>query len=252
MDRQPGREPRPRTTEVIHSPNFTILVNPLVSNRQDIRQLVEEVKNGIPSSWIALEDPRWIRSVAKKVEPVYGQWQDSAKNPRFFAKSRSMGSPAWVKHAKEIAERQLSKFGFSRRESYAFASLVNEINLTPKIKAILASGKAKELAAKYSIEEITFVEPLIGLTNKATGQKIMIYDFIEGHNFSATNEVSPTDFPLDKRRQFVFDLTDLFQENGINPGDIDREQFMFGKTNPRRLYLIDIEGYHTTPPHHSE
>ncbi|MBI4079020.1 MAG: hypothetical protein HY429_01855 [Candidatus Levybacteria bacterium] len=246
MDKQPEREPQPRTTEIIHSPNFTVLINPSVSHRQDVRELVEEVKNGIPSSWLAREDPSWRRDIAREVDPDYGQWIDNENRPRFFAKTRTMGMPTWVAYAKKMERGDVSDFGFSRRAHYAFASLLNEINLSPKIKAALNHKEVKELAVKYGMEEITFIEPLIGLINKVTGQKIMVYDFIDAQPFSTKT----TGLPYKEASSFVLQLNYILEDkSGTINEELGGAQLMVDKVNPKKLYLIDIEGYHAVPKH---
>lgn len=256
MDKQPRGEPRIRTAEIIRNANFTALVNPSVAHRQDVRQLIGDLKDGIPPSWTAVEDPRWKRNQveADPIELDFAQWVDNKDHPHFFAKARSMGTPAWVRPTKDMDKNYLSDFGFTKREHYSFASLRNEINLAQKIKESLASKEAKKLADGFDIEEITFVEPLVGLINRTTGQKIMVYDFIEGYGLSDLPELSQLEFNQRKEKigrydDFAYGLYKLFVSHGIRAVDLRAAQFLFDKANPRMLYLIDIEGYHTIPQH---
>jgi hypothetical protein len=165
---------------------------------------------------------------------------DQLPRANFVAKLKTVVTPSQMKE--RIANNDWSG-NYDERTIRALYSLSNEIILGQRIQKIFKDNAEylKELAEKIGYGTVQLAEPLVGLMEKETGNKIMIYENIRGLPPLFPDEVSSVRDALRK----------LFENNGIKPTDLLSRQFMlpsFLSIDERKntpIHLIDIEGYTT-------
>lgn len=121
------------------------------------------------------------------------------------------------------------------RGRYALESVLSEISLSRKIKQIISSEKAQELARQYGFESFIFSEPIGAFINRESHNKFLVYRHIMDGDF--LNEDFKLPFLVTKLRHIFFN-------NGINPNDLRSDQFMISEKDGKyTLILIDVEMY---------
>lgn len=250
------QSPQTRRPEIIHREKYDVLINTGYANQSIARTLAAEVQDGLPDSWSKYV-PQYLLDRHPPTSDFIQNlklYVDNPAAPKFFAKRRVNTSPQRVHRAREQAEFRPGDW--NRQQQFAFNSLLNEFRMTPLVKTALDSPAAQAIATKYGFTDIKLVEPILGLIERATGIKIMIYDFLSADqprdkpNPPSKNklaELSSVNWDI----FLIYELGRLFKNNNINPTDIDTTQLMSSKddgTNNFRLYLYDIEGYVPNPP----
>jgi hypothetical protein len=110
--------------------------------------------------------------------------------------------------------------------------------LSKKVRELINSNAAQELAKKYNFEGINFSEPIIAINDKKSHRKYLVYRPILGHSVDEDNLVI---------EKFAKELKQLFLLNGLTPNDLQARQFMTSNESGKDyINLIDIEAYRET------
>ena len=215
-------------------------------------------------------DPEKIRTILEKLKGYPDLWRfkppyinprdDGDYNPRPGSESvRTSGFlyDQWpranfvAKHKTVVTASQMKRRidtndwsgKYDERTIRALYSLSNEIILGQRIQKIFKNNEEylKELAGKVGYGTIQLAEPLVGLMEKKTENKIMIYENIAGLPPLFPTEIDPVRDALSL----------LFENNGIRPTDLLNRQFLlpsYMSIDDRKkmpVHLIDIEAYTT-------
>ena len=226
--------------EIRHNNNFDVIVNMSADDLSQTLNLAKMVENGIPTSWVNY-DPR---PKTHQIDPDYTSHQDQffvddLTSPQFIAKIRH--------HTSLTPHVDLSKAGNDesiRNFLLSGNSLLNEFKVSRRIKDILRTAQAKQIAMDFGYEDIVFVEPLVGLIDKRSRQKIIVYNFVKGFDIFeseyAWERIGDSDDPHSVENQ----LGALFAEHGISGRDFGGHQFVLNKNDVRGteiLYIVDAE-----------
>ena len=102
---------------------------------------------------------------------------------------------------------------------------------------------------KYGFDSLSVTEPLLGVIDKATSKKMVVFDFIKGDSLETVWSwlVKPSLFTIRRDRYapaFVGDLQRLFKDRGVSSVDLQPRHILLDTNgNKRNLFLIDMEGY---------
>jgi len=204
------------TWETRHLEAFDVVVN-LDAQIPDVEGLVNRVGNGI-GDWPSIEQ--------KGTNKLF---VDDLALPSLFAKKRYWST---------LAGRRRLKTAYDPKSSNpATQSLMSEMVLSPRIKELMASEGATEIATRYGIDEFRYVEPLIGLVERNTKSKYMIYNFING-------EILPTHYA--RYAGLVTEIIKFLSSNGIYPYDmVLDDNFILEERDGRKIaHLIDTEKFY--------
>jgi hypothetical protein len=210
----------PRTIEIRHGPRFDVILNLTAENQLQVRDLAGFVGNGIPSSW-----PTWYSDL---------RHVDRSEDPQFFAKTRLYsGSDS----SKNLLDGNPKRSTIGRKVVNALNSIVSEISLSPRIVEILKRDEVSHIAKMNGFDRIEFVEPLVGLIDRESGIKTLVYRFVSGRWPS-----------VDSEYKALINITEalrpLFKANGVLPVDLGAEQLLIGSgENNKVVYLLDSERY---------
>ena len=136
-----------------------------------------------------------------------------------------------------------------KREELAVNSLVSEIRLAPKIREAVSGDELKDiLHYGYSLPGITYVEPIMGVIDRANADdpryadKIMIYPYIPDTMALDTEEgLSAAGLYKYPVEVVVDELTEQLKNNGVRSNDLHPVQLLVDPD--KNLYLIDTEAY---------
>lgn len=234
---------KPHPIEILHFENYDALVNNRVDgDPQRVQQLLEQVCDGVPTTWVPLKgQPRVLPNI----------FLDNPSEPQFVAKKRKVLEQEFVREA-FTTPRDAWHYAFPKREILAYNSLAHEIQLAPRIKRILDLYEAKLIAANHGYIDIRYVEPIIGIINRQTGEKTMFYDYVDGDDFAhAVGNRNKREEEI-KIQNFSFKIYQLFIQHDVYPEDLWPRQFIYPHNNQmgKPVYLIDTEGFYETkhPP----
>lgn len=132
----------------------------------------------------------------------------------------------------------------SYEEYFAFKtnSLINEIRLSPKIRDLLGTDEAHGIAKRYGFAGISFVEPLIGVIDRPSGNKYTVYPWIQPDYSGDTWKHISSDG--NARYGFLKRIKELLEGHGIEVDDFNIGQFLpEAREDGYYLNLIDIEAY---------
>jgi hypothetical protein len=221
-------EPVIRKTEVIHYPACDILLNTAVPNIADVRNLAAQLSDGFPKTWKRLP----------KNENIF---LDNPSAPKYVGKKRKYVSPHAIK---ELHRDKLAIPQYFRSMQHAYNTIANEIVLSSEIDHIVSSSEAQEIAKANGFADITYIMPLLGIVEKASQAKSMIYPFVEGESYELKKETVDGPFKSLSTSTLVPSLRALFHRAIINPTDLGVSQFMIHTNETgQHLYLLDTEGY---------
>lgn len=211
-------------------------------------RIILEKLQGYPDSWPykppdinPRDDGQYNPKPGSEFVRTSGFLYDQLPRANFIAKHKTVVTPSEMK--RRIANNDW-RGNYDERTIRALYSLSNEIILGQRIQKIFKDNAEylKELAGKVGYGTVQLAEPLVGLMEKETENKIMIYENIWG---------LPPLFPAEFYS--VRDaLSKLFENNGIRPTDLLTRQLLvpsFLSIDERKntpIHLIDIEGYTTT------
>jgi hypothetical protein len=241
-----------KTVEVLHFGGYDVVLNTSHPDKERVRELLKTVKNGIPPTWrpyVVGEDDE------EKMEQGRGSeintLVDNEVNPRFFAKRRAninfygIGKRA---SSNTIGEEEIVS-RLHRRKGNVYNSIVSEFALTPKIISILGSKRVVDIVSNYGFSSIRYVAPILGLIQRSTGEKTVIYDYVDADDWFTSHDTKIRENKIvklgDKGEGLCDELVVLFKNHGIFPGDFGDHQLMSSRDPDGSyfLYLIDSEGY---------
>ncbi len=236
------------SVEIVRNGNFDVLLNAHHPDQQKVKHLAEVFKNGLPQNWAPFD----TRSLEDDDAPI-STYVDQTDGPSFFCKVRQKVNPIRLKQVQSGEEDG------NIRALNAYHSLVNEIALAEEVKRVLDMPEAKEVVKSYGFEDVTFIEPLVGINDRENERKLMVYDFVTGdrgfekpepgktnkmHELHFTENINHTDYLSD---EMGLKLRAVFRAQGIEAEDLEGHQFFSSKddgTGKFKLYLYDIEGYY--------
>ena len=248
-----GLKEATRTKEIVHFHNADAILNLDAEDSASARSLAEVLSDGIPESWSSL-----LRD--EKVIAYIGEHEGK----KYISKIKYSTDSDAIKEVQEDLARDKDEYGdqYARevaRARYRATSVTGELSLAPRVKRIVAQDQIQELVKPLGFKTITYVEPVLAIIDKQTGQKSIIYPFIEGTETllestgnaeGATEPLDSTDklnwWPeekeQDKLRDRYADLSeafkDVFYANGIEPNDLGAHQIL---VKGDELYLVDAE-----------
>ncbi|MBI1871900.1 hypothetical protein HYS10_00610 [Candidatus Collierbacteria bacterium] len=197
-----GEAPKP--VEVLHIGDYDVVLNNTAVDQDSVRRLVQEIRSNLGSGKKPLDG--WIQNekrdrlkIDKQDKPRYfakEKWSDTETLKRFIDFSHGIRDDAWRAELKQ--------------EFYKFNSLLREVSLSPKVRALMESEDAQEIARKYGYSSIRFLEPLIGFIDKKSGKKTVIYYYVDGESFRPQDDL-------------IEGLATIFRNNGIEPYDRNLE-----------------------------
>ena len=240
---QPEQSQRP--VEIIHFRERDVIINNDSEYAHLGHQLAELFKDGVPEDWQPLgptqdeydeiDEPDHPALFGPKTGSALGE----VAGVRFMVKPKYAGGIKNYNKRKEPPEYPDYTHEWSIKMARLFNSVLNEIAIAPQVKSITASHEAQELARKYGYKSVRFIEPIIAIIDKKTGDKSLVYEYIEDAQSMSLNIPTPR-YWLDNK--FVTEFDHLLWRNGIESNDHGGEQqFIFDKK--KNLYHIDAESY---------
>ncbi len=212
-----------RNIDVLHYPSVDILVN----NDADLAAwaplLTEEFKEGLPADWEELSDKKKI-------------FTKMLAEQRFIAKTRTRRNP-----------RDLSIL-HGPSSVNAFNSVFNELTLAPLVRRVLEEEPVQTAVKSAGFQKLEFIEPIIAVLDRATGDKIVVYEYAPGEPRITKIIRSTTDGTVERGQALERSLTmvrflrEQLKSAGIQPSDLNDRQLLDDSSGTLRL--IDIEGYH--------
>lgn len=223
--------------EIIHTGNFDVLVNTNTQHPEMVAELLPQVQNGIPESWVQFSPYRLLEDMD---DPTHISI-DNNDSPRYFAKKRKYLD-------RRLDARQYPVGDEHRSMGNALSSLLNEFSIAPHIHKLLASEDAATLARRYTFARMKLVDPLIGIINRINREKIMFYPYVEGDSALgvSSEEIDRIDIIEQMSdRNFAIDLHQLFEKNGVKARDTEHHNLIaprYDSPDYGILYIVDIEG----------
>jgi len=227
--------------ETSHLEGYDVLTNHAQSSipESELTKLRQIIENQLKGSTRGLS-PSWTHIKGHKDLLV-----DDEIHPHYLAKGKDM--PIIVSTLRSIREGTPVETRDSPKDRVtAISAISSELSLSPKIKKIISSDEVQQIFKPY-IHLIDYVEPLIGIICRATGQKYLIYQYIRGNNFDSFSKKSlEIAVEISKRVEI---LRDVFRKNQIEPYDLLPRQLMMEEKPGGLLviHLIDTEMYCKLP-----
>jgi len=193
--------------EIIHSGDYDIVLG--LEAQIDVREL-ESFLDGVDNKQVIDENDL-----------------DSEEERKFVFESG--GKKYFVKQKWYDVRQQESIYGRRNSKSdSSFGSILNEFSLTPEVDKVLNDPTLKEKVTAMGFDKVKLIPVLAGVVRRSTGQKFLIYEFVELDEFQ--------DNDLEEL------LVEGLQTAGIEPNDLG---FLLrcDANNKRLIYLLDIEGY---------
>ncbi len=248
-----GEKPSVPAVEVSHYPNTDIVIN-LDSKFAGLAYKLSDLfKDGVPASWEEIgptqeelddmeEDPSHPGHQSAKVGFAVGE----IDGVKFLFKPKGLSGKDTFYHRKKAA----LKGGYvprkeALRANQIYNSILNEIGISPKIKKIMSGDVSQEIARRYGHKSLEYIEPIIGIVNRETGNKALIYEYIEG---AVNIRTIMNQANFNQIQFFENEIDKLLKQNGVENMD-KPAQFIVDSSG--RLYNIDAEGYQRVPAHES-
>jgi hypothetical protein len=219
--------------EVRHEPRsrYDLVLNHSAARQDLVQEGANMLENGVPSDWIpVVHNPNLGNFLSRRVNYV-----GRVGNSRVILKPRFKAGHFNKEQMKFAGEKM-------RRVVYAVNSVVNEISISPKIKEVLGGEDAQRIMAQYGFERIEFVEPLLGVVDRKTGGKAVLYKFVEGDLWLDT----VYDSLAEGFEETVDAIASLLERTGIYVNDLKAEQCLLSKDR-KTIYLLDAEQFYFSP-----
>jgi hypothetical protein len=224
-----------KAVEVLHYPDSDIVLNNSAKLSLWGPKLADAFQSGVPKSWepVSPAAPHVVSGV------IDGK--------RFAAKTRLNNlSAIEFQQLREIPSNEHERwYSNTRTELNAFSSITSEMYLASAVQAVVSSPHVQDLAHALGFEDLTFVEPILGVVSRNRGayvDKIGVYDYIP-EAFSLDTKLA-RDIPgwdHDGYRAFEAGLIQSFTDAGINPADLNPKRILLDRE--LHGFLIDSEGY---------
>ena len=228
---KPGALEEQRSYKIEHLPGFDVVVNLDYPRKEDQDKVLEILRQNQAIKSLGVYN---FLDKITNIRDGSGKFCFFLKPKKFLQKNvdfilgRTQEDPV-----NAVAAQDLDK---SAR--YALSGVINEIILSKKIKAIIASSEVQKLARQHGFAGMKFAEPIVALIDNKTPSKFLIYENMRD------DCAYPSDYvPQD----LTNDLREIFLRDGINPHDLRENQFIKNEQNGKPfLVLIDIEAYTRT------
>ncbi|MDP2789162.1 MAG: hypothetical protein Q8O46_03895 [bacterium] len=224
MSERLSHSPEPkRTYSLEHYPNADVLVNLDYPDQED-KDLVLSILKGPGGLTTRIEQ---IRSGGK----FYIKEKMRRKEEIDFITGRLDEDPL----------NDIVASYFDKRARYGRVGVLNEIILSKKVKEIIASNEAQQIAQVHGYESITFQDPIIAVVPRGKiRNKFLVYKRVPGSIY----DIEPSSGEREHLNFLVLELKKLFLRNGITPTDLRNTQFLFERKDSKYyLKLIDIEAF---------
>lgn len=225
--------------EIQHWGRYDVLINRELPDQQTVNNLVVKIKSDYDAAPDQNLFETWTSREGQKTNVLF----DRVENPHYCAKSR------WISEyiKKELQEDILkvnSRELITLKEAQTFDSLMSELRLYNQLRRAISSAEFQKVATDRGFSELKTTPPLIGLINRDTWQKTIIYPFIDGPSLDKSGQVGNFE-----AKSIASELSILFSEEGIVANDLENRvgdpQFMFTEHEGKKtLYLVDLEGYY--------
>lgn len=229
MDRAVEMKKEPNKYEVKHLGHFDIVANRTTLKQKEVEELMTLIEENLRiNPGEPLEG--WM------TETNYGKrgFKDRQVNPNFFAKQK------WLNKEKHFLLKRGKRTKAVVQEDQRFNSLLNEFSISKRVEEVVNAADFQDAVRKKGFVSASFVEPLVGYIDRNSGDKFVIYEYIEG-----IDELTRPNGVRDELANItVRDLEAFFVKNGIEATDMKRFQFIVSPTiSGAILFLIDVEGY---------
>lgn len=218
-----------KTFEIVHLPNMDVVVNLDYPNKEDVQALLKVLESDTDFS--------------EQLMNIYDAKE--SENKRFFVKGKSkyrsrfnvdfiLGKP----DSKDSIQPEF-RDDFDTRARYGVASVLNEIIMSRKVREVIISGSAQEIAKKFGFDRLDFAEVILSIvTPEEKMQKRLVYPHVDDNK--------KKDIPVSDLEGLALDLRKLFLEKGIVSSDLLGKQFLVNEKDGELVAtLIDIEAYRT-------
>ena len=166
--------------------------------------------------------------------------RDKDDNPLFYLKQKF--NPQYdvdfiLGRIKTDPLNPTTRHDITTKSRYAFAGVLNEIILSPKIKDLIASDEFQKLARRFGFADLTFSEPIAAFSYRGLDgyKKFLVYRHL-------TEEKFFTYYHRQVLENLAEELKRMFLSNGIIPHDLRFHQFMINKQDGQlHLILVDTE-----------
>ena len=214
--------------DVFHFARTDVFLNRSVQDLTKSRELLTYFQEGLPTNWYLYQyDSRYDDS---------NVFIDNPEKPLYIAKVKRRGSQKDLKRAFQTGDNSRI------RMEQSMGSILNELSLARTVESIVSSPRVQEMATSHGLVSAQFVSPRLGLIEKNSARKIMVYDYVEG--YTPFVEEIP-DYMLELNANGFFDeLAEVYLSHGIVANDLALAQTIFTpKGSGYQLSLIDIEAY---------
>jgi hypothetical protein len=187
-------------------------------------KLVDIFKNGLPMDYSQYKNS--------------STYVDSLENPRLLVKQRVLD----ISDLRDFREGRNFE-SYCSGDINAAVSLLNEMRRADEVEKLLTHPDAQQFAQELGYREFTVIKPVMGFIHRQSGNKYMVYPFVDGESLLRQH---PEIYFEDEK--VVRKLAELFLSHGIRPTDLYPKQFLVNNTH---LYLLDLELYNrvfTKPP----
>lgn len=207
--------------EIQHWGRYDVLINRELPDQQTVNNLVVKIKSDYDAAPDQNLFETWTSREGQKTNVLF----DRVENPHYCAK------------IKYITRCLPTDTPLSLKEFQTFDSLMSEISLYDLLNSAISSDEFQKVATTRGFSELRTTPPLLGLINRDTQEKIMIYQYLDGSTLADDFEA----------RDITSELEILFSEEGIIAKDIDGDTqlMVVQEAGKKNLYLIDLEGYYS-------
>lgn len=226
-----------RSYEIEHYGDYDLITNSRLSSAKEVSELAETILLNIRES----NDPfnGWVNTTDEHQRVLF---QDRQESPMFFAKRKWMTREKLVEFLERATLRE-NNTGIneirSKKYDRNYNSVLNELSISHEVTEIVGNIEGQEIAGKYGYSALIYGEPIIGIINRKTGDKFMIYWHLGVHISLADSAID------DKAHMLVRELRKIFINYKIDPEDMGETQLLIttDKDGHDVLNLIDIEAF---------
>lgn len=216
--------------EIIHNAEVDIIINNTAEQAAWGQKLAQEFQDGIPEGWEAF-DPDYANVLLGEVD-----------GKLFVVKTRTGLGGHPIEDLKTAGPEGITR-GYTKAQSYAKHSVTSEIRMAPDIQEVLNGESVQEVVKRLNFKGISYVAPIIAITDRQTGAKSTVYEYIDGVRRIIDRESGIDNM---QRHHLLDSLRDELAKAGIQPADFNSRQVLIN--NEGQLYLIDTEGWTKQEP----
>lgn len=228
-----------RRTEIINLGRVDVLVN---HRQTDVSEKdLEELKQNIVLGHTDIQNKDILHYWTMVTDGNKIGFLNSENNPKYFAKKK------WITPDHDLFKSVVnmdrgelgSKFDIRKTDIQLTDSILSEMSLCGEINSLVEKGEAQEIFLPLGINQLKFVQPLVGIIDRHKKEKYVIYRYVDGTPWynSWSDQISERD-----KISSVRNLKSFFNKNGLVCEDLEVKQLLFDEET-KDLFLIDTEGY---------